>query len=94
MKTNLFAILLLALAGCTVLDGLAGIKEDGTPMEGPSVVDTVAEGAKSLFGPYGAILGLAIGWGAREYRSFRLRQAGKKDEDRDGVEDPPAPAAT
>jgi hypothetical protein len=94
VKINLLAVLLLCVAGCTVLDGLAGIREDGTPMEGPSVVDTVAEGAKSLLGPYGVILGMAVTWAARERKHFLLVKAGKKDADRDGVEVPPTPAAT
>ena len=93
MKTLAWAVLLcLGMLSCGVLDTLAGHREDGTPMEGPSVVDTVSEGAKGLLGPYGVILGMAVTWAVRERRHFLLIKAGKKDENRDGVEDPPAPA--
>lgn len=92
MKT-LLVVSLCLLAGCGVLDYAVGIREDGTPMEGPSIVDTVGNAANGLLGPYGAIVGLVLGWGAREYRHYRLIQAGKKDEDRDGVEDKPATPA-
>lgn len=93
MKTFSCALLLcLGLLGCGVLDTLAGHRDDGTPMEGPSVVDTATGVASGLLGPYGAILGLAVGWAVRERRHFLLIKAGKKDADGDGVEDPPAPA--
>jgi hypothetical protein len=93
VKTNIVAALMLLLAGCSVLDGLAGIRPDGTTVDGPSVVDTATEAAKGLLGPYGAILGLAVGWAVRERKHHLLIAAGKKDANRDGVEDPPSPAA-
>lgn len=88
----LLAASLVALAGCGVLDYATGIREDGTPMEGPALVDLAGEAAKGLLGPWGVAVAGFLGWGATSYRSYRLRQAGKKDENRDGVEDPPAPA--
>lgn len=87
MKAVAIALVLL-LAGCGILDYATGIRADGTPMEGPSLVDSVGNAASGLLGPYGAIVGLALGWASREYRHYRLIQAGKKDDDRDGVEDP------
>lgn len=89
----ILATVLLAFTGCALLDYAAGIKEDGTPMEGPSVIEVAGDAAKGLLGPYGAIVGLVLGWGAREYRHYRLVQAGKKDDDGDGVEDPPIKVA-
>lgn len=88
----LMAAVLCALVGCGVLDLVAGVhtNPDGTITTGPGIGDYAAEGVKGLFGPWGATVGVALGWGLREYRSLRLRQAGKKDENRDGIEDPPA----
>ena len=77
------------LYGCGFLDMVTGINPDGTSSGGPSIVDSVGDGAKSLLGPWGAVVGLALGWGSREYRHHRLIAAGKKDDNRDGIEDAP-----
>lgn len=60
---------------------------DGTITTGPGVGDAIGNALSGLLGPYGGMVGLGVGWGLREYRHYRLIQAGKKDDNRDGIDD-------
>ncbi len=87
---GLMCLVVGTLYGCGIMDMVAGINADGTPSAGgPGIGDTVARSLGSLFGGYGDAAGVGILWGLREYRSYRLRKAGKEDDNRDGIEDPP-----
>jgi hypothetical protein len=78
------------LYGCGFLDMVAGVQygPEGQILTGPGVGDVIADAAASFL-PYGLGIGAAIRWGLVEYRHHRLVAAGKKDDNRDGVEDAP-----
>ncbi len=91
----------LSIGGCALMDSMAGVRRDaqgnviGTSPNSP--LETAA-GFLSIFGPWGAGAAGLIRWGTVEYKHYALVKAGKKDDDNDGVEDPPAtlppPSAT
>lgn len=94
-KAFLFGVACLVIGtlyGCGFLDMVAGVhtNPDGTITTGPGVGDQVA-GLLGSFLPWGAGGAGLLRWGLLEYRHHRLVAAGKKDENRDGVEDAPTP---
>lgn len=79
-------VLCMALAGCGVLDSFFLPSEDG----GSSTADGVGGIVNKVPGGIGAVLGVVLGaarWGYVEFRHRQLIAAGKKDDNRDGVED-------
>lgn len=88
----LWLVACLYIGGCTLMDSMAGVVRDeqgnviGTSPTSP--LET-ASGFLSMFGPWGVAAGAAIRWGTVEYRHRALIKAGKKDANRDGMEDPP-----
>lgn len=96
MRRCLIALWLLAvcyIGGCSFMDSMAGVIRDeqgnviGTSPTSPA--DT-AVGFLGMFGPWGAGAAAVARWGLVEYRHRALVKAGKKDANRDGIEDPPA----
>jgi hypothetical protein len=88
------ALVVGALYGCGFLDMVAGVQTgpNGEVLgAGPGVGDHIADVVGSVLPWAGGTAGVGglLRWGLLEYRSFRLRQAGKKDDNRDGVEDAP-----
>jgi hypothetical protein len=84
------------LYGCGFLDMVAGVQTgpNGEVLgAGPGLGDQIV-GVASSYLPYGGGLAVLLRWGLVEYRHHRLVAAGKKDEDRNGIEDPPSKAPT
>lgn len=78
------------LYGCGFLDMVAGVQTgpNGEVIStGPGIGDHAIGLVSSLLGPWGATAGVALGWGFREYRHYRLVQAGRPDANRNGVDD-------
>lgn len=94
MKRYLFSlwfVMILLVAGCATL---TGTNQDGTRNPVGAVIDAVVQGAQNAPLPYVGWIATMLGWGIREYRHKMLIAAGKKDDDHDGMEDPPAAPAT
>lgn len=97
MKRVVIALWLLAvvyLGGCSFMDMATGVIRDeqgnviGTSPESPA---KTALDFLGMFGPWGAGAAAVGRWGLVEYRHRALVKAGKKDDNRDGIEDPPTP---
>ena len=69
-------VLICLLAGCTTLDGLAGVRSDGTGDSGGGPVGATADWLKS-FGGVGAIAGGILGLVGSGYGAWRAKRYGK-----------------
>lgn len=90
------AAALVLLSGCGLINAMAGVQTDAegnvittTPNAPINYVWSLIE----QFGPLGLGAAALGRWGTVEYRHRQLIAAGKKDANRDGVEDPPVPAS-
>lgn len=81
------------LAGCGLLDVIFGTGPGGGATKNSPPSDAIG-GLVGTVVPGGAALIGMLRWGYIEYRHHQLVKAGKRDDDKDGIEDPPAPPAT
>ncbi len=90
------AAALVLLSGCGIMNGLTGVEKDpqGNVITKPNPPINSIWGLLEIAGPWGIGIAALGRWGTVEYRHRQLIAAGKKDDDRDGNEDPPAPIKT
>lgn len=89
-------VLALGIGGCGFLDLMAGIKRNGNgevvEVDGNSVGGIATEVLAGMGGAAGLAGGL-LGWGLKAYRHKRIVDSGGKDDNFDGIPDPPKPPA-
>jgi hypothetical protein len=88
------AAVLVLLSGCGLINAMAGVHtdENGVVTTSPNAPINTVWGLLEAFGPWGVGIAAAGRWGTVEYRHRQLIAAGKKDANRDGVEDPVTPS--
>lgn len=87
---GLACLVIGTLYGCGLMNAATGTNPDGTPSGGPNILEAASGIANIILGPgLGGLVGFAGGWATKAYRHKLLIAAGKKDDNFDGVEDPP-----